>query len=65
VYHLQVSEVLAASSNKCRLSVSGWFHGKPFKRPPTYVEPVKHLSKPEDMDVSIPKTSWKNEIVIF
>nr|CAH0107368.1 unnamed protein product [Daphnia galeata] len=46
----QVSEILAASSNKCRLSVSGWFHGKPFKRPPTYIEPVKYLSKPEDMD---------------
>lgn len=41
-------------SNKCRLSVSGWFHGKPFKRPPPYIEPIKHLSKPEDMDVSFP-----------
>lgn len=46
-----MSEVLG--SNKCRLSVSGWFHGKPFKRPPPYIEPIRHLAKPEDMDVCI------------
>uniref|UniRef100_A0A7M4E305 Prolyl 3-hydroxylase OGFOD1 n=1 Tax=Crocodylus porosus TaxID=8502 RepID=A0A7M4E305_CROPO len=32
----QVSEVL--SKEKCRLSVSGWFHGPPVARPPRYTE---------------------------
>ncbi|XP_078527691.1 prolyl 3-hydroxylase OGFOD1 [Lissotriton helveticus] len=35
-YH-QVSEVL--SKEKCRLSVSGWFHGPSLQRPPRYIEP--------------------------
>ncbi|XP_078067238.1 prolyl 3-hydroxylase OGFOD1 [Mustelus asterias] len=34
-YH-QVSEVL--SEGKCRLSVSGWFHGPSLERPPRYIE---------------------------
>ncbi|XP_022105477.1 prolyl 3-hydroxylase OGFOD1-like [Acanthaster planci] len=33
----QVAEVLA--QDKCRLSVSGWFHGPPVDRPAPYVEP--------------------------
>ncbi|KAM8877312.1 prolyl 3-hydroxylase OGFOD1 [Synchiropus picturatus] len=33
----QVSEVL--SRDKCRLSLSGWFHGPSLERPPRYVEP--------------------------
>jgi len=44
----QVSEVLA--KDKCRLSVSGWFHGEPFSRPAPFIEPVKNLTKPIDMD---------------
>ncbi|XP_031470764.1 prolyl 3-hydroxylase OGFOD1 [Phasianus colchicus] len=32
----QVSEIL--SEEKCRLSVSGWFHGPPIERPARYVE---------------------------
>nr|XP_020661773.1 prolyl 3-hydroxylase OGFOD1 [Pogona vitticeps] len=32
----QVSEVV--SKEKCRLSVSGWFHGPPVARPPRHVE---------------------------
>ncbi|XP_071952264.1 prolyl 3-hydroxylase OGFOD1-like [Antedon mediterranea] len=35
----QVAEVL--SKNKCRLSVSGWFHAKTLARPPPFVEPRK------------------------
>ncbi|XP_069496379.1 prolyl 3-hydroxylase OGFOD1 [Ambystoma mexicanum] len=35
-YH-QVSEIL--SNEKCRLSVSGWFHGTSLQRPPRYIEP--------------------------
>uniref|UniRef100_V9KLK0 Prolyl 3-hydroxylase OGFOD1 n=1 Tax=Callorhinchus milii TaxID=7868 RepID=V9KLK0_CALMI len=34
-YH-QVSEVV--SEGKCRLSVSGWFHGPSLERPPRYIE---------------------------
>ncbi|XP_037552052.1 prolyl 3-hydroxylase OGFOD1 [Nematolebias whitei] len=33
----QVSEVL--SQDKCRLSLSGWFHGQSLERPPRHVEP--------------------------
>ncbi|XP_017296351.1 prolyl 3-hydroxylase OGFOD1 isoform X2 [Kryptolebias marmoratus] len=33
----QVSEVL--SEDKCRLSLSGWFHGPPLERPPRHAEP--------------------------
>ncbi|XP_072278939.1 prolyl 3-hydroxylase OGFOD1 [Pyxicephalus adspersus] len=34
----QVSEVL--SEEKCRLSVSGWFHGSSLERPPRSLDPV-------------------------
>ncbi|XP_066569624.1 prolyl 3-hydroxylase OGFOD1 [Amia ocellicauda] len=34
----QVSEVI--SEDKCRLSVSGWFHGRSLERPPRYTEPT-------------------------
>ncbi|XP_030059563.1 LOW QUALITY PROTEIN: prolyl 3-hydroxylase OGFOD1 [Microcaecilia unicolor] len=34
----QVSEVL--SKEKCRLSVSGWFHGPSLERPARYIEPL-------------------------
>ncbi|XP_051884091.1 prolyl 3-hydroxylase OGFOD1 isoform X2 [Pristis pectinata] len=36
VSHHQVSEVLV--EGKCRLSVSGWFHGPSLERPPRYIE---------------------------
>lgn len=36
-YH-QVREVL--SKDKSRVSISGWFHGKPFDRPPEHKEYV-------------------------
>lgn len=57
----QVSEVLTA--NKCRLSVSGWFHGKPIKRPPSYIEPVRTVSKPLDMDED-EFYSWINPVYL-
>jgi len=44
----QVAEVV--TKNKCRLSVSGWFHGEPILRPAPFIEPVKNLMKPVDMD---------------
>ncbi|XP_077446662.1 prolyl 3-hydroxylase OGFOD1 [Stigmatopora argus] len=47
-YH-QVSEVL--SREKCRLSLSGWFHRPTPERPPPYVEPLvsrgEHLPRDE------------------
>lgn len=45
----KVSEVL--STSKCRLSVSGWFHGKPIVRPPPHIEAAKDVVKPGDFDV--------------
>uniref|UniRef100_A0A3Q2CGW9 2-oxoglutarate and iron-dependent oxygenase domain containing 1 n=1 Tax=Cyprinodon variegatus TaxID=28743 RepID=A0A3Q2CGW9_CYPVA len=44
----QVSEVL--SRDKCRLSLSGWFHGPSLERPPRFKEPsiVKHPHLPRD-----------------
>ncbi|XP_029986912.1 prolyl 3-hydroxylase OGFOD1 [Sphaeramia orbicularis] len=47
----QVSEVL--SQDKCRLSLSGWFHGPSLERPPRYVEPPvprsPHLPRDETL----------------
>lgn len=44
----QVSEVL--SQDKCRLSLSGWFHGPSLERPPRFKEPsiLKHPHLPRD-----------------
>lgn len=36
----QVSEVL--TQDKCRLSLSGWFHGPSLDRPPRHIEPPVH-----------------------
>uniref|UniRef100_A0A3B3RAC8 Prolyl 3-hydroxylase OGFOD1 n=1 Tax=Paramormyrops kingsleyae TaxID=1676925 RepID=A0A3B3RAC8_9TELE len=47
----QVAEVI--SEDKCRLSMSGWFHGTPLERPPRYVEPAiprnPHLPRDEEL----------------
>ncbi|XP_071345417.1 prolyl 3-hydroxylase OGFOD1 [Trachinotus anak] len=47
----QVSEVL--SQDKCRLSLSGWFHGQSLERPPRHVEPpiprTPHLPRDETL----------------
>ncbi|KAI1890001.1 hypothetical protein AGOR_G00168710 [Albula goreensis] len=47
----QVSEVI--SEDKCRLSVSGWFHGRSLERPPRYIEPAPlrnpHLPRDETL----------------
>ncbi|XP_018523589.1 prolyl 3-hydroxylase OGFOD1 [Lates calcarifer] len=47
----QVSEVL--SQEKCRLSVSGWFHGPSLERPPRHIEPPiprsPHLPRDETL----------------
>nr|XP_020460866.1 prolyl 3-hydroxylase OGFOD1 [Monopterus albus] len=47
----QVSEVL--SQDKCRLSLSGWFHGPSLERPPRQVEPLvprsPHLPRDETL----------------
>ncbi|XP_072488390.1 prolyl 3-hydroxylase OGFOD1 isoform X1 [Notamacropus eugenii] len=57
-YH-QVSEVL--SEGKCRLSISGWFHGPPQTRPSSYVEPLLPLSPhiPRDSEILY---EWINPI---
>ncbi|XP_078400122.1 prolyl 3-hydroxylase OGFOD1 isoform X1 [Cetorhinus maximus] len=51
VSHHQVSEVL--SEGKCRLSVSGWFHGPSLERPPRYIEPLSprhpHIASDEEI----------------
>nr|XP_057945043.1 prolyl 3-hydroxylase OGFOD1 isoform X2 [Doryrhamphus excisus] len=47
----QVSEVL--SEDKCRLSLSGWFHGPSLERPPRHIEPPitrnPHLPRDETL----------------
>ncbi|KAF7660591.1 hypothetical protein LDENG_00279300 [Lucifuga dentata] len=47
----QVSEVL--SQDKCRLSLSGWFHGLSLERPPRHIEPPvprnPHLPRDETL----------------
>ncbi|XP_041640985.1 prolyl 3-hydroxylase OGFOD1 [Cheilinus undulatus] len=47
----QVSEVL--SQDKCRLSLSGWFHGPSLERPPRHIEPAvlrnPHLPRDETL----------------
>lgn len=46
----QVSEIL--SEEKCRLSVSGWFHGPPIERPARYIEAPLPRSPHIPYDVS-------------
>ncbi|XP_038662963.1 prolyl 3-hydroxylase OGFOD1-like [Scyliorhinus canicula] len=47
----QVSEIL--SEEKCRLSVSGWFHGPSLARPPCYIESLSsrnpHIASDEEI----------------
>ncbi|KAM3877385.1 prolyl 3-hydroxylase OGFOD1 [Diretmus argenteus] len=47
----QVSEIL--SEDKCRLSLSGWFHGPSLERPPRHIEPPiarsPHLARDETL----------------
>ncbi|XP_036441810.1 prolyl 3-hydroxylase OGFOD1 [Colossoma macropomum] len=54
----QVAEVLA--EGKCRLSLSGWFHGPSLPRPPRYIEPLipRHTHIPRDENVLF---EWVNE----
>ncbi|XP_071485533.1 prolyl 3-hydroxylase OGFOD1-like [Diadema antillarum] len=47
----QVSEVL--SSEKCRLSVSGWFHGPTVPRQPPYKESRKALTSHMELEESV------------
>ncbi|KAF0043233.1 hypothetical protein F2P81_004570 [Scophthalmus maximus] len=57
----QVSEVL--SQDKCRLSLSGWFHGPSLERPPRHVEPPvprsPHLPRDETLLLE-----WVNPIYL-
>ncbi|XP_042293479.1 prolyl 3-hydroxylase OGFOD1 [Sceloporus undulatus] len=57
----QVSEVL--SKHKCRLSVSGWFHGSSVARPPRHAEPpllrTPHI--PHDHEILY---NWINPIYL-
>ncbi|XP_057609249.1 prolyl 3-hydroxylase OGFOD1 [Chionomys nivalis] len=47
----QVSEVLSEEAS--RLSISGWFHGPPLTRPPTYFEPLipRNPHIPQDHEI--------------
>ncbi|XP_067906049.1 prolyl 3-hydroxylase OGFOD1 [Heterodontus francisci] len=51
VSHHQVSEVML--EGKCRLSVSGWFHGPSLERPPRYIESLSarspHIASDEEI----------------
>ena len=40
------------SQDKCRLSVSGWFHGPTIERPAPYIEPRKELTPHISVEVS-------------
>ncbi|XP_075996177.1 prolyl 3-hydroxylase OGFOD1 [Genypterus blacodes] len=57
----QVSEVF--SQDKCRLSLSGWFHGPGLERPPRHVEPPQprspHLPRDETLLLE-----WVNPIYL-
>uniref|UniRef100_A0A3P9MX15 2-oxoglutarate and iron-dependent oxygenase domain containing 1 n=1 Tax=Poecilia reticulata TaxID=8081 RepID=A0A3P9MX15_POERE len=57
----QVSEVL--SQDKCRLSLSGWFHGPTLERPPRFKEPsiLKHPHLPRDETVLF---EWVNPLYL-
>lgn len=53
VVFFQVSEVL--SQDKCRLSLSGWFHGPYLERPPRHIEPPIPRTPHLPRDVSFVK----------
>ncbi|XP_051505625.1 prolyl 3-hydroxylase OGFOD1-like [Myxocyprinus asiaticus] len=57
----QVAEVL--TEGKCRLSLSGWFHGHSLPRPPRYMEPPvpRHTHIPRDESVIF---DWVNEMYL-
>ncbi|XP_047437253.1 prolyl 3-hydroxylase OGFOD1 [Mugil cephalus] len=57
----QVSEVL--SQDKCRLSLSGWFHGPSLERPPRHIEPPVPRSPhiPRDETVLL---EWINPVYL-
>ncbi|XP_014835935.1 PREDICTED: prolyl 3-hydroxylase OGFOD1 [Poecilia mexicana] len=57
----QVSEVL--TQDKCRLSLSGWFHGPSLERPPRFKEPsiLKHPHLPRDETVLF---EWVNPLYL-
>ncbi|XP_057701671.1 prolyl 3-hydroxylase OGFOD1 [Corythoichthys intestinalis] len=59
-YH-QVSEVL--SQDKCRLSLSGWFHKPTPERPPPYVEPLVSRSEHLPRDETI-LLEWINPLYL-
>lgn len=57
----QVAEVL--SEEKCRLSLSGWFHGPSLPRPSRYIEPSapRHAHIPRDETLLF---EWVNEMYL-
>ncbi|XP_072236590.1 prolyl 3-hydroxylase OGFOD1 [Leuresthes tenuis] len=57
----QVSEVL--SQDKCRLSLSGWFHGPSLERPPRHIEPPipRNPHLPRDETVLL---EWVNPLYL-
>uniref|UniRef100_A0A1A8PCS6 Prolyl 3-hydroxylase OGFOD1 n=2 Tax=Nothobranchius rachovii TaxID=451742 RepID=A0A1A8PCS6_9TELE len=57
----QVSEVL--SQDKCRLSLSGWFHGPTLERPPRHLEPPVPRSPHIPRDETIVQ-EWINPLYL-
>ena len=57
----QVSEVI--SESKCRLSISGWFHGPTVPRPESYVELPPELNLPMETDDDI-LLEWVNPMYL-
>uniref|UniRef100_A0A1A7XPX2 Prolyl 3-hydroxylase OGFOD1 n=1 Tax=Iconisemion striatum TaxID=60296 RepID=A0A1A7XPX2_9TELE len=57
----QVSEVL--SQDKCRLSLSGWFHGPTLERPPRHLEPPVPRSPHIPRDETI-VNEWINPLYL-
>lgn len=71
-----MAEVL--SEEKCRLSLSGWFHGPSLPRPSRYIEPPvpRHTHIPRDVSqvsfrelfwpkLSLPLLSLKHSVFVF
>lgn len=58
----KVAEVL--TKDKCRLSLSGWFHGPSLERPPHYIEAPIPRSPHLPRDVSLSRRSQKCVLII-
>jgi Rps23 Pro-64 3,4-dihydroxylase Tpa1-like proline 4-hydroxylase len=58
----QVSEVL--QDDRFRVSISGWFHGPPIKRPPPYIEQPLSYSNLQD-NKNLKLNEWLNDLYLL